>query len=158
MCRKECVKDYLPSVDVQATEGLMGKILLCMYARKAYVSCAFMCLSTSNTCWIIYNNFHALGYWTVNTRCRPAGLLSVHPMCGPPSILGHHVCSWFILSESAGLPILGCHCIQGLPTTVGHYNIGPSYLTVNIMSWPPQFYNWCPLQGSSNIMGHHTYG
>ena len=34
MCRNECVKDYLPSVDVQATEGL----ILCMYAPKAYVS------------------------------------------------------------------------------------------------------------------------
>ena len=47
--------DYLPSVDVQATEGLMGKILLCMYTREAYVSCAFTCLSTSNACWLIYN-------------------------------------------------------------------------------------------------------
>ena len=43
------------SVDVQATEGLMGKILLCMYAQKAHVSCAFMCLSISNMYWIIYN-------------------------------------------------------------------------------------------------------
>ena len=58
MCEKECVKDYLPSVDVQATEGLMGRILLCMYAQEAYVSCVFMCLSTSNACWIIYNKFH----------------------------------------------------------------------------------------------------
>ena len=58
MCEKECVKDYLPSVDVQATEGLMGKILLCMYARKAYVSCMFTRLSTSNVCWLIYNKIN----------------------------------------------------------------------------------------------------
>ena len=45
------------SVDVQATEGLMGKILLCMYAQKAYVSCTFTCLSTSNACWLIYNRY-----------------------------------------------------------------------------------------------------
>ena len=56
MGRNECIMDYLPSVDVQATEGLMGKILLCMYAREAYVSCAFTCLSTSNACWLIYNS------------------------------------------------------------------------------------------------------
>ena len=55
MGRNECVMDYLPSVDVQAIEGLMEKILLCMYAQEAYVSCVFMPLSTSNACWLIYN-------------------------------------------------------------------------------------------------------
>ena len=29
--------------------------ILCMCARMAYVSCVFMRLNTSNTCWLIYN-------------------------------------------------------------------------------------------------------
>ena len=53
--------------------GTNRKILLCMCTRKAYVSCAFTCLNTSNACWLIYNGkawlfvlivcHHFLGLW-----------------------------------------------------------------------------------------------
>ena len=58
MSRNECV-DYLPSVDVQATEGLIENTTVYVRSKGLCKRCALTRLSTTNACWLIYNRiFH----------------------------------------------------------------------------------------------------